>query len=461
MHTHTVKKSPDRPSPAQLMRFFLQTLPHTALLSLPALQELTFYQRLFSPLVTLWYLLFQWLNHDSSLQAVLIDVQQGGADRLNPKLSRQLTGSSTGTYSDARTRLPEAFLTQALHLQGTKIANRSPITRWKDLIVSLLDGTTLRLRPHGDIPKEFGPHTNQHHKETYWCLMRTVVSFCCFSGAALDCAMGALRGSEQALGCQLILRALGRRLWLGDRNFGVFRIVQTARQVHQHVLLRMTAARAIRLRGSALRDGDFPLLWKPTRYDKLQPDCCPSPVPGRLIIQRLVRRGFRPQWLCLFTSLTDSAQYPAAELLELYSQRWHIELNLRYVKAQMRAAQLEVRSAAMARKQWTACLLAYNLIRAAMLCAALRHNLPPLTLSFSTCRRHLQAWLSDFGCTLVEVAGSWKNMLNRLGKCQLPRRRKPRPNEPRAKRHIRESFPPLVGSRARARRMLKKLTMKS
>src|ERR1043166_10012074 len=98
-------KTPQRPprfTPAQLLEFFLQLLPQPALRNLPALQELTFYERLFSPLVTLWYLLFQWLNHDHTLDAVLIDARAGGADRLNPKLSRHLVSSSTGPYSDAR-----------------------------------------------------------------------------------------------------------------------------------------------------------------------------------------------------------------------------------------------------------------------------------------------------------------------------------------------------------------------
>ena len=45
----------------------------------------------------------------------------------------------------------------------------------------------------------------------------------------------------------------------------------------------------------------------------------------------------------------------------------------------MRLAQLECKSAAMAEKEWVAGLLAYNLIRASMLCAALQAGGPPLT----------------------------------------------------------------------------------
>jgi hypothetical protein len=138
---------PPRFTPAHLLRFFLQLLPHRALCNLPGLKQLTFYERLFTPLVTLWYLLFQWLNHDHTLDAVLTDARAGGADRLNPKLSRKLVSSSTGPYSDARTRLPEAFLAQALRLQGSPITEQSPTTLWKGMVVALLDGSTVRLRP--------------------------------------------------------------------------------------------------------------------------------------------------------------------------------------------------------------------------------------------------------------------------------------------------------------------------
>lgn len=465
MHTTHHKKNIPRPktteppprfTPTHLLRFFLQLLPHRALHNLPALKKLTFYERLFTPLVTLWYLLFQWLNHDHTLDAVLTDARAGGADRLNPKLSRKLVSSSTGPYSDARTRLPEEFLAQALRLQGSQITKQSPTTLWKNMGVALLDGSTVRLRPHEDIPKEFPPHSNQHQKKTYWCLMRVTVTFCALTGAALDCALGSTHRSEQALGCEIILRAVGNCLFLGDRNFGVFRMVQTARHVHKHVLLRMTEVRAAKLLGAALRAGDFEVTWKPTRHDQLQPGCSQDPVQGRLIIQRLERPGFRPQWLCLFTTLTDPLQYPPAELVQLYGRRWHIELDLRYVKAQMDAGQLEVHSAAMARKEWMACLLAYNLIRAAMLCAAFSQDIPPLTLSFSACRRRLEFWLRDFGRTIADVLVSWERLLAEMGKCLLPKRREPRPNEPRAKRHVRESFPPLVGSRFQARKKLEK-----
>lgn len=448
-------------TPAHLLRFFVELLPRRALLRLPALKTLSFYERLFTPMVTLWYLLFQWLHHDPTLEAVLADARAGGADRLNPKLSRKLRSASTASYSDARRRLPEDFLAQALRLQGSQITQQTPTTLWNAMVVALLDGTTVRLRSQGDIPEEFPPQGNQHQKRTYWCLMRVAVTFCCFTGAALDCALGSTHRSEQALACEIILRTVGRCLFVGDRNFGVFRLVQVARHAGQHVLLRMTEVRATKLLGSPLRAGDFTLAWKPTRHDQLQPDCSDDPIQGRLIVTRLERPGFRPQWLCLFTTLADPAPYPSEELVKLYGHRWHIELDLRYVKDQMKAAQLEVHSAAMARKQWLGCLLAYNLVRAAMLCAALQQRTAPLTLSFSACRRRLQIWLRQIGRARLPVLASWTKTLEEIGQCHLPKRKQPRPHEPRAKRHVRESFPPLIGSRTQAREKIQTDTTKS
>jgi len=192
-----------RHSPERLLRFFVQLLPRRALLQLPALKNGSFYDRLFSPLITLWLLLFQRLNADHSLDAALSHARSGGADSLKPKLSAGLRSNSTASYSDARQRLPWQFLLEVLQLLGANISRLSPSALWKGWRLAFLDGSTVRLRAYGNIPKEFPPHRNQRGC-TYWSLMRVVVCFCAFSGAALDCALGSTGLSEQLLGCEII-----------------------------------------------------------------------------------------------------------------------------------------------------------------------------------------------------------------------------------------------------------------
>lgn len=446
---------------AQLLRWFARLLPGAALRKLPALQAQSFYDRLFNPLVTLWYLLFQRLNSDHTLEAALADARAGGADRLNKKLSRQLASDSTCSYSDARQRLPWQFLAQALRLQGGRIIGLSPSTRWHGWVLALLDGTTVRLRPHGSIAREFAPNRNKHGRP-YWCLMRVVVGFCTLSGAALDCASGSIRLSEQALACQIILRASAKCLFVGDRNFGVFQIVQAAQHAGHALLVRMTEVRARKLLGRRLRAGEHQVLWQPTRHDQFQEACSREPIAGRLLIVKLQRRGFRTQRLCLFTTLPLTPDYSLSELVRVYGLRWHVELNLRYLKAQMDLVQLEAKSPDMARKEWLAGLLAYNLVRAAQLCAALQKNISPPRLSFSSARRRLEVWLLQCArASKRRMQTQWAQLLDQLGRCRLPRRRITRPSEPRAQRHLRTPYPPLRGSRFSARKKLHKHNSKS
>ena len=175
----------------------------------------------------------------------------------------------------------------------------------------------------GEIPKVFGAHGNQH-TQRYGCLMRVVGAFCLGSGLVVAATAGALSQSEQALAVQLLLAHGGPRcLWVGDRNFGVWRVVRAATQSGGQVLVRLTASRARCLAGRRLRSHlDQRVQWRPPRHDQVDAGLECLPVVGRLLAVVLRRRGFRPQTLRLFTTLVDVAAYPAAALLELYGQRW-------------------------------------------------------------------------------------------------------------------------------------------
>jgi hypothetical protein len=400
------------------------------------------------------------------LDAVVKDARGGGADALcapHKKLSARLRSRATTSYSDARQRLPLRWLRQAFTHFTQLLRAGVPGLDWHGLSVALLDGSTLRVRPHGNLAKRFAPASNQHGP-AYWCLIRVVVGFCASSGLAVVTALGPQTVSEQTLAVPLILRAATARLWIGDRNFGVWRIVRAAVQAQGQVLLRLTEVRARCLLGRALADGlDAPVRWTPTRHDQVDAGLEPLPVDGRLVVVCLRRPGFRAHWLYLFTTLADPTLYPAAELVSLYGVRWHVELNLRYLKAQMGLGQLEVKSARLALKQWYAGLLAYNLIRGVMLWAAAAAAVGPLTLSFAQSRRLVRETLRAWQRTAEPAARRplWEQLLEDLAATHPPRRQKPRPDEPRAKYHVREMFPPLRGPRAAARRQLEEQLMKS
>lgn len=443
----------------QLLRSFQDLLPTRLLASWLALGHKTFYARAFTPGVTLWYLIFQRLSVKHHLSQVLDDALAGGADPLSPRtkpLSRQLRSQATASFSDARQRLPLELCRKTLWHTAQRTVARFQAATCFGLKVGLMDGSTCRLRPFGDIPQHFAPHrSGGSKKRAYWCLARVVGIFCSATAVALDSAMGALKTSEQALSAML----LAQRSWLGwlllaDRNFGVYSVTRAAVAAHAEVLVRLTQCRAAKLArcaGVKLRPGlDVCLQWSPSPHDQCPEGLSRSPVEGRLIAARVEPAGFRPFTLYLFTTLTDSILCPAEELVPLYARRWRVELCFRYIKTQMDLGFLECHSAQMARKEWLAGLIAYNLIRWTMAAAAALAQVPLEWLSFSRARDLFLRWLSRTTLRHQSLR-SWLLLLDQISKARLPKRRKPRPPEPRAIRYCNTSFQKLVGSRAAAR----------
>ena len=327
----TTRKS-SAPSPrakvsfAQMLPLFARLFTLTALADGLPHYPVRFYKRLWCPLVTLWSMVWQRLQADGTMAAVVQNLRRGGADALvrrRPPPSQAIRSRATTGYSDARRRLSLAWVADRLAALARQLLQSIQGLQWHGLDVRLLDGSTIRLRPLGDIPKVFGARGNQHAPR-YWCLMRVVGAFCLGSGLVVAATAGALSQSKQALAVQLLLAHDGPRcLWVGDRNFGVWRVVRAATQSGGQVLVRLTASRARCLAGRRLRSHlDQRVQWRTSRHDQVDAGLECLPVEGRLLAVVLRRRGVRPQTLLLFTTLVDVAAYPAAALLELYGQRW-------------------------------------------------------------------------------------------------------------------------------------------
>jgi hypothetical protein len=422
------------------------------------------YERLWLSVITLWYFIWQWLQSSHTLEAVVIDARRGGADRLCPKakpLSKGIQSRATTAYSNARQRLPLEWV-RGCFLKLAEGLTALGDWRSQELPIELLDGSTKRLRPYGDIAQEFPPHRTCR-KQSYWCVARVLVSFCAATGVAVGALIASIHVSEQALAVQLMLEAAKRVLYIGDRNFGVWRVVRAAVQSGGQALVRLTEVRARRLLGKKRFPAfvDLPVLWTPTSHDQVDSGLRTEPVEGRLIVIQAHRRGHRPQKIYLFTTLTDGTAYPPKRLLELYGWRWQVELNFRTVKSTMEMDQSETKSADMVRKEFYAGLMAYNLVRGLMAVAAAQAGCKPIELSFSKVHGLLAAALTELFLGRVSGPARLLWLLAEASAARLPRRRKARPNEPRAQYSKPQSFPTMKDSRAQARHALNIALQKS
>ena len=250
-------------SSAQLLEQFTKLLPASLLVGWLACTPKAFYQRAFTPLITLWYIIFQRLQPKHTLSKVISDARCGGADCLsqaNKCLSKQLRSLSTAAFSKARSRFPVDLLSKTLRHSAHEIRSWAKGLKWEGWNIALLDGSTFRLRPLGDIAQTFPPHRpGNTKKDPYWCLVRVVCAFCLNSGVLLDCAMGDLTFSEQALSAQLLnVGCWAKWIFVGDRNFGVYSVIRSITAAHAQALVRLTEVRAGKLAkqvGLKLRHG--------------------------------------------------------------------------------------------------------------------------------------------------------------------------------------------------------------
>lgn len=449
-----------KPSLSELLPVFQDLLPVQVLRGWIQASGKRFYERLFTPLILVWCFLYQRLNEDHTCDAAVSYVATGAVDHLDPwhkePPSQRIQSESTAAYCKGRARLPLSVLQKALRHTGQVIRQwLGAEGLWLGHPVGLLDGSTLLLRPEPALVEHYGRHKSRG-KETYWVVLRVVAAFCLCTGALLGVAEGALQVSEQALAASVLAQALARSVYVGDRNFGIFSVAQAARHYGVWGVLRLTHQRARALAGRKMRSGeDLRVSWRPSAKDHLHPDMSAEPIEGRLIFVRLLRPGFRPVELYLFTTLLDAERYSIAELVKLYGLRWHVELDLRYVKATLEMALLTGKSVDLVRKELHAGLLAYNIIRGYMVQAARRAGLSPLTLSFTSCWRRVREVLLTLRPTdsVQHVAKTIERLLVRLARCTLPQRPRFR-IEPRVVYRRPLVYPRLKGARAEARQRL-------
>lgn len=145
----------------------------------------------------------------------------------------------------------------------------------------------------------------------------------------------------------------------------------------------------------------------------------------------------------VLSSLTDPMRYPYEALTEIYTERWEIELGFREMKQTLLHSTHVLRSKKpdMVRQELWGLLLAYNLVRIAMIDATKEEETSPNRLSFSHCARHVMVFLTTIP---IRSAGKlpihYEGLLETLRLFELPDKRPDR-KYPRAVRKKPTKYP--------------------
>lgn len=375
-----------------------------------AAERVSYNQSIYTPFVTLCTFLSQVLDPDHSCRAAVARVIVWLAIHDRESCSEQ-----TGTYCDARLRLPLGVVEHLVRRTGQEIeAGAAAEWLWRGRRVLLVDGTTASMP---DTPRNQAafPQPNSQAQGVGFPVVRMVAIIALATGVVLDLATGPYAGKET--GETALLRALWDRLepggiLLGDRVFASFFGILGLSERGVDGLFRMHQRRKYDFRrGRRLGVEDHVVVWtKPDRPDWMD-EATYQRYPAELRVRELrfkvVQPGFRVDELVLVTTMVDADLYSKEELADLFLERWNIELDFRSIKCALKMDILRCQSPEMVRKEIWVHLLAYNLIRGVMAQAARAHGRAPRRVSFTGAWQTMKA----FHDSLIEASPAERERL--------------------------------------------------
>jgi hypothetical protein len=175
---------------------------------------------------------------------------------------------------------------------------------------------------------------------------------------------------------------------LGDRACGEYTTLAQLPQRGVDVVARLHQRRQVDFRKARrLGHNDGLLVWtkgyqQSAILSATEWALLPAQITVRILRFAATIRGFRARRVTLVTTLLDPNLFPAQDLIDLYAQRWRLELCLRDLKTTMDMEQLRCKTPAMAEKDLLAYLVAHNLIRCVMAQAVARYAVDLERVSF-------------------------------------------------------------------------------
>jgi len=412
-------------------------------------------KRIYDPTTTILSFLFQMLSADKSCSSAVARVN---ADRIAQGL---LPGSpDTGGYCKAREKLPEQLLQEIYTETAYDISNAAKaIATWKGRDVKVADGTTLTLADTEENRFEYGIGPNQQEGIGF-PITRLVTIFSLFSGCSLAFSNDAYRGKgtgEHALLRNILGSLISGDIFLGDAYFASYFLIAQLKMLGIDAVFHSDGRRNIDFRtGERLGKGDHIVVYyRPIKPDWMTDEMYKS-MPDSIEIRELKitieRPGFKARSITIISTLLEEKKYAKDELGELYRLRWMAELYFSSIKVSLKMDHIRSKTPEMVRKEITATLLAYNLIRKLILESAVKHNILPFYLSFKGTVQTLNEYKHLISNPAIDWGEAYSAMLDAIAKIQVGKR--PNRMEPRAIKKRPKPFPRLKEIRSEAKKKL-------
>jgi hypothetical protein len=394
-----------------------------------------------TPALTLWAFVWQVLSPDKSCRQTVANVV------LTLALSTEPKDIDTGLYCRARAKLTPSVLRRlALHV-GHGLEQAAPDAwLWKGRHVKLVDGSTSQLPDTAENQEAF-PQQKTQKKGLGFPIIRWVVLLGLATAVIQGFAYGPYAGKETgetALFRELLEQLQRGDILLADRFYCSYFMVALLQSNGVDAVMRLHQKRKYDFRrGESLGQDDHIVTWyKPQRPEWMSEDLyalIPDTIRMREIRRRVHKPGYRVDELVIATTLLDAQVYKAEDIVELYSQRWHVELDIRSLKTTLGMDELRCLTPFMVEREIWAHVLGYNLVRKVGAQVAQQKAVSPRSISFKATRQAiLGGWQSLTMLKGEDYQRVAKGMLQMLGKQKVghrPGRCEPRAVKRRPKPH--------------------------
>lgn len=396
----------------------------------------TYRDRVFNPITTIWGFLSQVLSEDHScrdaLSRIIAHRAASGVTVCSP---------NTASYCNARSRIRTGVL-RTLAKRTAQELQRSVADEWKwnGRSVFIVDGTHVSMPDTPENQASY-PQPEVQQAGIGFPMARLTVLLSLATGACHDLAIASYAG--KGTGETTLLRKMYDSLAPGDvivadALFDNYFIACELRQRGIELVTRVQAERVGSRTVESRPDGDI-IVWrrpnKPRGMSGEQYRSYPETQTMRQVSVDARGSNNRAEQFKVVTTIL-AASISGDQIGQMYERRWDGEVDIRSIKSTMKMEVLRCKTPAMVRKEIWTHLLAYNLLRTVIAVAASENAVEPRAISFKGAKQALTAFAPKLEAArpqqrakLVDAmlkAVAYHRVGNRPGRWE-PRARKRRP----------------------------------
>jgi hypothetical protein len=326
--------------------------------------------------------------------------------------------------------------------------------KWKGFNVVLVDGTTV-LMPDTEANQAAYPQQHVQKPGLGFPIARIVGLISLGAGTVTDYAIGPHQGKgtgEMSLFSKLIDSLHTGDLLLADRYYSTYATLALLSGKNVAFVSQNHAQKKSNLK-QALKLGakDHLVDWKKPKRTPVWM----TKEEYELLPKTLTVREFSVHGIIYVSTLLDDKAYPKKELVELYKERWKVELDFRALKSDLKMEMLRCKTPDMVEKEIAVRFMAYNLIRGNMAASANNHNKTPRQLSFKASVQLLRALQIQFShASKAAMIQCYDCLLKALASTHVGKRK--RPPQPRAVKRRPKAYPLMTKPRSVACEELRK-----